>query len=391
MNFYVDCAKILLEKISDKKLHYEEFLNQWKNKIVQKIQNADYIIVCGETAVGKKCLEAIKKYTDVPVVLFDIIHTPPLYSRSFEYINDIYDLSGEKLFLLTSRENCINYLEILPKLNSDYLSINELFILDKNFGIPNSLMHNSDFVIGTLSSVFNNAQEYREILESLTDNFSRELLSRLVIYRISGDINVMRNISSSYKPYFDEEIIMLDNEEIFIDAGGYDGDTLSDFLECTNKNFKAYYFFEPNKNLFNEVVKKFGVEKNIFFFQKGLSDKTENQKFSLSSTGKSNMLKLSESDEKNFNEIIETIALDDLPDVAPTFIKMDIEGMECAALSGGEKIIRKYLPKMAICIYHRPNDLINIYHKLKSFGYKKFFLRTTFNSLDYDIVMYAVP
>ena len=293
--------------------------------------------------------------------------------------------------MLTSRENCINYLEILPKLNSDYLSINELFILDKNFGIPNSLMHNSDFVIGTLSSVFNNAQEYREILESLTDNFSRELLSRLVIYRISGDINVMRNISSSYKPYFDEEIIMLDNEEIFIDAGGYDGDTLSDFLECTNKNFKAYYFFEPNKNLFNAVVKKFGVEKNIFFFQKGLSDKTENKKFSLSSTGKSNMLKLSESDEKNFNEIIETIALDDLPDVAPTFIKMDIEGMECAALSGGEKIIRKYLPKMAICIYHRPNDLINIYHKLKSFGYKKFFLRTTFNSLDYDIIMYAVP
>ena len=61
---------------------------------------------------------------------------------------------------------------------------------------------------------------------------------------------------------------------------------------------------------------------------------------------------------------IETITLDDyvtarnLPRL--DFIKMDIEGAELKALEGAQKTIRKYKPKLAICLYHLPHDPVLI-------------------------------
>lgn len=44
---------------------------------------------------------------------------------------------------------------------------------------------------------------------------------------------------------------------------------------------------------------------------------------------------------------------------------------------------------MPIRVYHRPDDLVEIYQKLKNHGYKNFFLRAEQQTLDYDVVLYA--
>jgi FkbM family methyltransferase len=48
------------------------------------------------------------------------------------------------------------------------------------------------------------------------------------------------------------------------------------------------------------------------------------------------------------------------------FIKLDVEGAELQALIGGRNIIERFMPKLAISLYHKPNDLHEIILFIKS-------------------------
>jgi hypothetical protein len=61
---------------------------------------------------------------------------------------------------------------------------------------------------------------------------------------------------------------------------------------------------------------------------------------------------------------VRTLSIDDLVEREKLdhldFIKMDIEGSELAALMGAEQSIRRFRPKLAICVYHRLRDFWEI-------------------------------
>ena len=93
------------------------------------------------------------------------------------------------------------------------------------------------------------------------------------------------------------------------------------------------------------------------------------------------------------NEFAFGIALDDLLKKTPiNYVKMDIEGSELDALKGGEKIIKRDLPHLAISIYHKPSDLWEIGLYLFSIhGNKyKYYIRN-YGHQTFDTVLYAIP
>lgn len=67
---------------------------------------------------------------------------------------------------------------------------------------------------------------------------------------------------------------------------------------------------------------------------------------------------------------VESISIDDFITSEEldrvNFIKMDIEGAELWALRGGRHTLAKHKPKLAISVYHRPSDLIDIPKLIKS-------------------------
>lgn len=72
------------------------------------------------------------------------------------------------------------------------------------------------------------------------------------------------------------------------------------------------------------------------------------------------------------------------------FIKMDIEGSELMALQGGKTVIENNHPALAVCVYHKREDLITIpqyIHKLNS-NYK-LYLRA-YERWSQELVLYAV-
>lgn len=57
----------------------------------------------------------------------------------------------------------------------------------------------------------------------------------------------------------------------------------------------------------------------------------------------------------HFIDLDSYVAQKNLPRV--DYIKLDIEGSEWDALHGAAKTINRWKPKMAICVYHKPEDL----------------------------------
>ena len=73
-----------------------------------------------------------------------------------------------------------------------------------------------------------------------------------------------------------------------------------------------------------------------------------------------------------------------------SFIKMDIEGAELKALEGAKETISKYKPRLAICIYHKYEDIYEIgdYILTLNPNYKLYIRHYT--TCMWETVLYAV-
>lgn len=90
-------------------------------------------------------------------------------------------------------------------------------------------------------------------------------------------------------------------------------------------------------------------------------------------------------------QVVSADALDHLLEGVPvTYLKMDVEGMECPALLGAQKVIQAYRPKLAICTYHSNSDMISVPELILKLnpGYKLYF-RHYSNAL-VETVCYAI-
>lgn len=187
--------------------------------------------------------------------------------------------------------------------------------------------------------------------------------------------------------YFDPEIIKLTEEEVFVDAGALRGETSVLFRKKVEGRYKKIYLFEPNEHSRVEMDEKFGKEemKNYQVFPFGLWHQKETLLFGGSNFGGFGV----GHGEKNIK--VEVDSLDHLlGDEKVTFLKMDIEGAELNALKGASSIIKKYKPKLAISIYHKPEDILEIPSYIKALVPEyKLYLRH-YSTNQNETLLYAV-
>lgn len=183
--------------------------------------------------------------------------------------------------------------------------------------------------------------------------------------------------------YFDLEKLDLENE-YFADVGALDGETTKYFLNHFQNGHA--YVFEPNPKQFDITCKALKSYPNAEVFPYGLYDENTILRFAECETD-AGSAKISENGEIQ----IEVRKMDDLLKDRPvTFIKMDIEGSELAALKGAEQIIRKQRPKLAICVYHKPEDIWEIANLILDY-HPDYHLYLRHYSISYtETVLYAI-
>lgn len=178
-------------------------------------------------------------------------------------------------------------------------------------------------------------------------------------------------------------------KETFVDAGVYDlGSTLG-FIKWCGGNYNRVFAFEPDEENYKGCEERCSSLEKVSLFQSGLCDKCGNIGF-VSGFGGASCIENRERDTYADSEI-QVVDLDSVvKGEEVSFIKMDIEGAEEKALSGAKRIITEQKPKLAICVYHKTEDIIELPALVLSMrpDYKLAFRHYSANSAS-ETVVYA--
>lgn len=173
--------------------------------------------------------------------------------------------------------------------------------------------------------------------------------------------------------------------EIFVDAGAFDGETLLEYAKWAGDNHKKAYCMELQKEMIPIIKNKIKVNniKNICIQNKAAWYKKEELFFEENGAGSGIR--------ENGKVGVQAIDIDSMVEEDKvTFIKMDIEGAELEALEGAQNTIKKYSPRLAICIYHKFWDVISIADYILSLNPDYRFVIRHYASNMWETVLYGI-
>jgi FkbM family methyltransferase len=217
----------------------------------------------------------------------------------------------------------------------------------------------------------------------LADQQSRDIFVKLMGFRFSYDIDWLHGFTDRQnQQYFEEFLDLRRGEPVFVDVGGFDGFTSEEFIRrCPG--YHAVFVFEPDPGNIETCRQRLGGYHDVSILPYGAGDKTAKLRFSADGSAS----RFSDEGES----LLEVRRIDDLVKVAPTLIKMDIEGAELSALRGAKQVISTHRPPLAICVYHRPTDFWEIPKTVLDMvpEYKVYMRHYT--ECIYETVMYFLP
>lgn len=214
--------------------------------------------------------------------------------------------------------------------------------------------------------------ELRKIFASFEDDRSREIYLCMLKYRANGEYLMDQCVSWDHS-YVNPAFQHNNRNDVFVDCGAFVGDTVEKFIWQHDGIMKRIIAFEPDsanrlalEKRVTRLREEWGFsEDRIIVYPYGVSDKSSVSYIRRnSSVGMSSSIASAPDDN---TEEVKVVALDDILPEGYTFLKADIESYEYKMLLGAQKTIKKYKPRLAICIYHNAVDFYSIPLLVKEF------------------------
>lgn len=245
----------------------------------------------------------------------------------------------------------VNYLK--NKGFQKIITLFDLYIMsgDKSF-LP-------DFVQEQEKDFYFYPDEWERVFKALIDDESKKTFLDIFKFRLTANINYLKDYKIRLSDQYFENFMDY-KEEVFIDAGGFDGDTSEIFLR-KYPDYRKIIIFEPSLINIEKAKCRLAGFRDIYFYEVGLSDKKEVLSFNSNLSSASSIAISGE-------DLICVDSLDNLIQEPATFIKMDLEGWELPAIKGAKKHISKFSPKMALAAYHKASDAREFYSLINSYN-----------------------
>lgn len=367
-------------KFSEILVLYEEWKNEWNR--LREIEKP--IILFGAGSTSEFILETFRKHEIEPRYFCD--NNPNkqgvrIGNLEVISLDSAINQYKESVFYITTQ---LYYREIKNQL--------------LRVGIPEDSIIQYDLICqfewekNYLSFIKSHEKELHAFIDQLADEYSKEVVLSRMAFLITRKRDYVVNVRGKVQ-YFEEEIIDYKSIHYFVDVGVYTGDTVLEFLKYNDLSACQVHGFEMDDELYKcakENLRNLGDR--VKLEKKAVSDK-DGYQYMTGELGR--MRSIAEGtffggEQEQF--FYTTCKLDTVLEKqrTNTFIKMDIEGAEYNAIVGGKSFIQNNQPTMAICIYHKAEDILEIPKLLKSYYSNYRFYVRHYSDNQTETVLYAV-
>ena len=362
----------------------------------------DEIVKPGVPANDVTVIETIKK-SNVPVVLYGAsvdVADQIAKKLSENGITLQYVVFDEEAPVMTIATRLLKDLELVHVRDVDrmlpafyvilgfvkgYGRIAEISAKFKNALSVSYLSEIFDMEVITPEFIIDNEAYLRNFYACLADQHSKDSFVAYLLSKTRQDMKYLPSVFDK-RQYFPQGMFALTDQESYFDCGAYTGDTIADFLKATGGAYRRIWAAEPDRSNYKQLTQYINEEKlsNAEAVNKGIYSYTGKLPFQEEGSMLSMITDASD-------RYIEVDTIDHIAADAPvTFIKLDVEGAELEALKGAEQTIRTCKPILAISIYHKERDLIDIPVYVSSIAPDYSFYFRVHKKLAIDTVLYGV-
>lgn len=192
-------------------------------------------------------------------------------------------------------------------------------------------------------------EEFDFAYSLLADEESKSNFVSILNFKVSGKIEYLFAAEKD-KDFIYKKILDVNKDDVFVDLGAYDGDTVNEFITAVGGEYKKVIAFEADEKNFKKLQKNTQDLENIELYNLAVWDKKETLFFE-KKKGRNSKLSPDGTVE------VQADSVDNIIKEDYTILKMDIEGSEEKAIEGAKKSIAQNNPKLYICAYHRNSDM----------------------------------
>lgn len=335
----------ILDKITDK------LIKKCSNKSANFIDRIDYLI---KTVIPYSYPEKKDEYIphfDKPVFIEkNKLINKYNYKKALKKLKSTYDLSGLEF----------TYNNLADEYSKDFFLMVIVYRLIEEVKLRFPAYYTSDF---------KDFEQYESMcIDNTIFKTSQFELKTYNLNKIGYNVILLANaagiaIEFVLKQYSYEDKVVTQKGDYVIEGGGCFGDTALYFADLVKENGKvfSFEFVKNNLDVFRKNMELNPHYKNIIEIIERPLGLNSNQK--LYAIDKGSATSISSTPSKNAQEYT-AITIDDFINernlAKVDFIKLDIEGGELYALKAAVNTIKKFKPKLAICLYHKNTDFWQI-------------------------------